>query len=237
MTIVQDGVNPVNTELDIGGRGDNQDENSSQKSISDDADDFAEVSAVTLNDDAEGNNNDEGFFELFRDHDFGRLRKPISTHLVKCLVQQGPENFQHKGPFAKKEGRSLSKHWFETLSSNGKRLQRKWLVYSSCKQAAFCFVCFLFSRCESSFCNEDGFSNWRKLNSRIYEHERSPPHRNAMREYLDFAARLEKLRVIDYELQKHIARKRNGDLLLNELSMLSFSLSKQNIAFRSHRDE
>ena len=44
VTVVQDGVsNPVNTELDIGG--DNQDENSSQKSIPDDADNFAEVSA------------------------------------------------------------------------------------------------------------------------------------------------------------------------------------------------
>ena len=113
MTVVQDGVsNPVKTELDSGG--DNQEENLSQKSIPDNANDFAEVSAnveasaVTLNDDAKGNNNDEDFFELFRDHDFGRLRKPISTHFVKCLVQQGPENFQHKeGPFAKKEGRSL----------------------------------------------------------------------------------------------------------------------------------
>ena len=103
--------------------------------IPDDADDFAEVSAnveasaVTLIDDAEGNNNNEDFFELFRDHDFGRLRKPISTNLVKCLVRQGPENFQHKkGSFAKKEGRSLSKYWLETLSSNGERLQRKWLI-------------------------------------------------------------------------------------------------------------
>ena len=101
VTVVQDGVsNPVNTELDIGG--DNQDENSSQNSIPHDADDFAEVSAnveasaVTLNDDGEGNNNAEDFFELFRDHDFGRLRKPISTHLVKCLVQQGSKNIQHK---------------------------------------------------------------------------------------------------------------------------------------------
>ena len=67
-------------------------------------------------------------------------------------------------------------------------------------QTSNLLLCFLFSRCESSFCNEDGFSSWRKLNPRIYEHERSPGHRNAMREYLDFAARLEKLRVINYEL-------------------------------------
>ena len=69
VTVVQDGVsNPVNTELDIGG--DNQDGNSSQKSIPDDVDDFAEVSAnveasaVTLNNDAEGNNNDEDFLKI-----------------------------------------------------------------------------------------------------------------------------------------------------------------------------
>ena len=149
------------------------------------------------------------FFELVRNYDFECLRKPISTHLAKFLVQQGSENFQHKkGSFDKKEGRSLSKHWFETLSSNGECLQRKWLIYSPCKQAAFCFVCFLFSKCESSVCNEDGFSSWRKLDPQIYEHERSAGHRNAMREYLDFATRLEKLLVIDYELQKHIVSKK-----------------------------
>ena len=207
VTVVQDGVsNPVYTELKIGG--DNQDENSSQKSIPEDVDDFAEVSAnveaiaVTLNDEAEDNKNNQDFFELFHDHDFGRLRKPIFIHLVKCLVQQGPENFHHKkDSFFKKKGRSLSKHWFEWRAFGG-RLRRKWLLYSPCKQAAFCVVCFVFSRCKSSFCNEDGFSSWRKLNPRIYEHERSPGYRNAMHEYLDFAARLEKLRVIDYELQK-----------------------------------
>ena len=32
-------------------------------------------------------------------------------------------------------------------------------------------------------------------------------------------------------------RKRNGDLLLNKLSMLFFSLQSKKIAFRSHRDE
>ena len=133
----------------------------SQKLIPDDADDFAdlsanvEASAVSLNNDAKGNNNHEDFFELFCNYNFGRLRKPIFTHLVECLVQQEPENFQHKeDPFAKKEGRSLSKHWFQILSSNGERLQRKWLIYSPCKQASFCFVCFLLSRCESSFCNK-----------------------------------------------------------------------------------
>nr|XP_039261934.1 zinc finger MYM-type protein 1-like [Styela clava] len=240
VTVVQDDVSfPVNTHLDI------VRDNQSHNSIPGDADDFDEVSAnaeanaVILNDDAEGNNYDGNFIELFCDHDLGRLRKPISTHLEKFLVQQGPENFQHKeGPFAKREGRSLSKHWFETLSSNGECFQRKWLIYSPCKQAAFCFVCFLFSKCESSFCNEKGFRSWRKLNPRIYKHEKSPGHRNAKREYLDFEARLEKLRVIDYELQRHISsEKKKWRLIVERIGDVVYLLSRQNIAFRSHRNE
>ena len=124
VTVVQDGVsNPVYTELKIGG--DNQDENSSQKSIPEDVDDFAEVSAnveaiaVTLNDEAEGNKNNQDFFESFRDHDFGRLRKPIFTDLVKCLVQQGPENFQHKKDSFVKKKEDL----FLSIGLNGERLE------------------------------------------------------------------------------------------------------------------
>nr|XP_039248891.1 zinc finger MYM-type protein 1-like [Styela clava] len=243
VTVVQDDVSiPVNTHLDI------VRDNQSHNSIPDDADDFDEVSAnseasaVILNDDAEGNNNDGNFIELFRDHDLWRLRKPISTHLVKFLVQQEPEKFEHKegtqSGKTQREGRSLSKHWFETLSSNRKCLQRKWLIYSSCKQASFCFVCFLFSKCESSFCNEKGFRSWRKLNPRIYKHEKSPGHRNAKREYLDFGARLEKLRVIDYELQRHISsEKKKWRLDVERIVNVVFLLSRQNIAFRRHRDE
>ena len=76
------------------------------------------------------------------------------------------------------------------------------------------------------------------MNPRIYEHEKSPGHRNAMREYLDFAARLEKLRVIDYELQKHNAsEKKKWRLIVERIVDVAFLLARQNIAFRSRRDE
>ena len=59
-----------------------------------------------------------------------------------------------------------------------------------------------------------------------------------MREYWDFAARLEKLRVIDYELQKHIAsEKKKWRLVVERIVDVVFLLARQNIAFRSHRDE
>ena len=76
------------------------------------------------------------------------------------------------------------------------------------------------------------------MNPQIYEHDRSPGHRNAMREYLDFAARLEKIRVIDCELQKHIvSEKEKLRLIVVQIVDVVFLLARQNIAFRSHRDE
>ena len=76
------------------------------------------------------------------------------------------------------------------------------------------------------------------MNPRIHEHERSPGHRNAMREYLDFAARLAKLRVIDCEFQKHIvSEKKKWRLIVERIVNVVFHLARQNIAFRSHRDK
>ena len=70
------------------------------------------------------------------------------------------------------------------------------------------------------------------MNPRIYEYEQSPGHRNVMREYLDFAARLEKLRVIDYELQKHIvSEKKKCRLIVERMVDIVFLPARQNIAF------
>ena len=53
-----------------------------------------------------------------------------------------------------------------------------------------------------------------------------------MREYLDFAARLEKLRVIDYELQKHIvSEKKKWRLIVERIVDVVFLRARQNIAF------
>ena len=58
------------------------------------------------------------------------------------------------------------------------------------------------------------------------------------REYLDFAARLEKLRVIEYELQKQIvSKKKKWRLIVERIVDVVFLRARQNIAFRSHRDE
>ena len=59
-----------------------------------------------------------------------------------------------------------------------------------------------------------------------------------MREYLDFAARLEKRWVIDYELQKHIvSKKKKWRLIVERIADVVFLQARRNIALQSHRDE
>ena len=53
-----------------------------------------------------------------------------------------------------------------------------------------------------------------------------------MCEYLDFAARLEKLRVINYELQNHIvSEKKKWRLISERIVDVVFLLARQAIAF------
>ena len=112
---------------------------------------------------------------------------------------------------------------------NGERLQRKWLIYSiyHANKQPFALSVFYFQDVNQVFVT--------KMNLEAGE---SPGYRNAMREYLDFAARLEKLRVIDYELQKHIvSEKKKWRLIVEQLVDVVFLHARQNIVFRSHRDE
>ena len=45
---------------------------------------------------------------------------------MTLVTPDGAERDQNQnGPFAEKDGRSLSKHWFEKLSTNGETVKRK----------------------------------------------------------------------------------------------------------------
>ena len=73
------------------------------------------------------------------------------------------------------------------------------------------------------------------MNPGICKLERSPGHRNAMREYLVFAARLKKLCVIDYKLQKHIiSEKKKWRLIVEQIVDVVYLLARQNVVFRRH---
>ena len=70
-------------------------------------------------------------------NDFGYLKKPVPYNSKITIIQlYGPKRYQNKSsPFAKKDRRSLSQQWFEKVFTNGEIVARKWLLYSSYRQA------------------------------------------------------------------------------------------------------
>lgn len=65
---------------------------------------------------------------------------------------------------------------------NGEKKVRDWILYSSFKNALFCFQCLLFSQRSTVLGNKDeGFINWKKCNEIIQEHETSKNHAESVR--------------------------------------------------------
>lgn len=105
-----------------------------------------------------------------------------------------PENFlrifRHE-LFSGEEGirravgeRNFNAEWLYRLLPGGVKVRREWLLYSPSKDACFCVACWLFLETSrvvvqsiSSFVSPKGFSNWRKLNPRVHDHEESTVHR------------------------------------------------------------
>jgi len=119
---------------------------------------------------------DRGIFS-----DIGFLTSPVADELRVELIRRGSQPLQNKeGQFEVVKGRSLNTRWFTCILQNQTAVPRSWLLYSPAKISAFCFFCLLFKTDEhdqyGSFGSMGGFRAWRKLNPRLYEHERSLRH-------------------------------------------------------------
>lgn len=232
-------------EHDVGVAEDSSDMESENKTVSSQSPCQNDDSTSTSSSEENKDDHKEDFntMTFFQKHDFGYLKKPVPDNLRMTIVQHGPERYQHKsGPFAEKDGRSLSRHWFEKVSTNGETVARKWLLYSPYQEVCHCFVCFLFSKqhgsSAASFSKEEGFSTWKKLNPRVSDHETSPSHRACMREYLNLVVRLHRSATIDAELQQQSsAEKEKWKAVTARIVEVVSFLAQQNLAFRGHRGE
>ena len=81
--------------------------------------------------------------------------------------------------------RKLNDTAFTTLSPNGEKVERNWLMYSPSTGCVFCFVCKLFSinsASNSSSLATTGFDSWDHI-GRLNDHERSVQHRESLSKY------------------------------------------------------
>ena len=177
----------------------------------------------------------------------------VLTHNMRVeMIKLGPEKFQNKeGPFKpaigvikegdkEKESLSfLSEKWFYKTLKNGYKILRSWLVYSNSHSGIYCLCCKLFqSRNDNSPFVFKAFVNFWHLNSCIFSHENSKVHKQCFDKWNELALRLQVHQTIDKEMQNLMNEEkyRWREILQSVAAVIKF-LSKQNLPFRSHRED
>ncbi|XP_021980504.1 zinc finger MYM-type protein 1-like [Helianthus annuus] len=163
----------------------------------------------------------------------------ISIVLRDILVEKGPIKI-HDYDFPQDEhSRSFNtSHYMRTLP-NGETLERKWLIYSIDLDRAFCFCCKLFNvnHCTSSLAKE-GNNDWKNINSKLKEHEKSKVHINNMRTWMELEIRLAKNKTIDKQNQNQLNKeKEHWRNVLKRIIALVKSLGTHNLAFRGANEQ
>ena len=163
-----------------------------------------------------------------------------------------PERFQNKDGLFKpaikvvkkgdKEKESLSflsKKWFCKTLKNGDEILRSWLLYSNSHSGLYCFCCTLFQlRNDNSPFVFKPFVNFWHLNPCISSHKNSKVHKQCFDKWNEFALRLQVYQTIDKEMQNFMNKEKNRwrEILQSVVAVIKF-LSKQNLPFRSHRED
>lgn len=146
---------------------------------------------------------------------------PLHDFIRSFLIEQGPDQGKESN-FSLSEitNRKFSKEWFRKKLTNGQFIERTWLIYSQKKQAIFCFPCILFnssqpsnpqmsSSSHSSLINPArGFNDWRHLNPRIPDHEKSAFHRENYIKWKTMEQNLRSKSAIDASLQMAINKEK-----------------------------
>ncbi|KAL4090706.1 hypothetical protein QTP88_025493 [Uroleucon formosanum] len=94
--------------------------------------------------------------------------------------------------------RSMSASLFQRKMHNNEISNHLWLIYSESKKSVFCGPCLLFG-CygQNSFCNSDGFNDWKNATVCVGQHENTQDHKKCILSLKDRASVLGK---IDYDL-------------------------------------
>lgn len=103
-------------------------------------------------------------------------------------------------------GRHFDGKCFNKLLNNGEKVRTQWLLYSTSKNAIFCFACLLIVNNnirKSSFSNY-GFQSWKHLNLSVAEHDNSNNHKQNLLNWKELEKRLWDSKIIDHKLQNSI---------------------------------
>lgn len=161
----------------------------------------------------------------------------ISDKFRIFIVEHGPklENYKNYNFPIDDTGRHFHEKWLFRTLPNGEEVRRPWILYSKQKNVLFCFSCVLFSTEKNQYFSSIslGFNNWKKLNPKISEHEKSTSHRECVFKWKEFEKRLRGGKTIDCTLQNAITseKKKWKDILKILFDVILFC-AKNNLALR-----
>ncbi|KAL5560396.1 hypothetical protein UlMin_036607 [Ulmus minor] len=123
--------------------------------------------------------------------------------------------------------------------SNGKKHDRKWLVYSKEFDKAYCFYCKLFDiKSSINKLGNEGTKYWRNIGAKLKSHEISIEHLNNMNSWFDLELGLLKNRTIDKDLQEQKNKEKEHwrQVLIIIIAVVK-NLAKNNLAFRGTNEK
>ena len=166
--------------------------------------------------------------------------KQINQSLIDFLVEKGPKrNNDMRFPKDESDRSFSSSHYWRVLP-NGERQDRRWLVYSASVDKVFCFCCKLFAtnRHNVGLLGDGGLNDWHNISARLYSHERSKLHVDAIANWVDLEKRLKQVSTIDSSLQEHINKeKEHWKQVLQRILAVVKRLGRNNLAFRGDNEK
>jgi len=121
-----------------------------------------------------------------------------------CIIKKGAIQVKNFKFPMNDEQRSFSEKYYYKTMSNGEKVVRPWLIYSTKMNVVFCFSCRLFPNPKNKTSFTDGFNDWKHLSERIKSHDSSIYHKKFNQEWLELSWRIDSGTTLDSELQKEI---------------------------------
>ncbi|XP_060845261.1 zinc finger MYM-type protein 1-like [Rhopalosiphum padi] len=175
--------------------------------------------------------------EMFKLSNDPATWKKLSLSDRDYLAAVGPSTMPSKFPHDEHENRSFPISLLQKTLPNKETVKRDWLVWSTLKNALFCFPCCLFLRDDefepSGLCRNGIENNWRKLYDKIDNHEGNTKHIERYLLWKDLVEAINGRKGIDKDLQVSInTEKEKWRKLLRIVVDITLFLAENNLPFR-----
>ncbi|XP_030405322.1 zinc finger MYM-type protein 1-like [Gopherus evgoodei] len=164
--------------------------------------------------------------------DLGTWPQSLNNEYRAIILEKGPVRI--KGLEYPKDirGRKFTKNNYYKRLSNGEIVNRRWLVYSKCKDAVFCFPCKIFNSCNFKIATM-GINDWKNLSHILPQHEKAQYHIESMHKWCELSVRLKNQTTLDAQNQRLLeSEKQHWHRVLERLLSIVEYLSTNNLAFR-----